>query len=193
MKIDRVFVLLLVVLLPMTGCFDDAVGDAEGTDDTDSGTTVVNNYYNQSTNLDPVFHVAGVGSDGDEIRSTYNSTTGAEETRMNYRTYQYWFSVTDIDSNISSVGLDTDLDMIIDYEFTNNGSWSDFSYHESYGFAWSNTTMAGSAHGQWGEEPIYCFQRFNLMALDDNGGLTVIPYTMAIGNNNGCDVSVGDD
>ena len=38
MKTDRIFVLLLVVLLPMSGCFDDAVGDAEGTDDaTDDG------------------------------------------------------------------------------------------------------------------------------------------------------------
>ena len=35
MKTDRIFVLLLVVLLPMTGCFDDAVGDAEGTDEAD--------------------------------------------------------------------------------------------------------------------------------------------------------------
>ena len=35
MKTDKIFVLLLVVLLPMTGCFDDAVGDAEGTDEAD--------------------------------------------------------------------------------------------------------------------------------------------------------------
>ena len=51
MKTDRIFVLLLVVMLPMSGCFDDAVGDAEGTDDadgttdSDSNTTVINNYY----------------------------------------------------------------------------------------------------------------------------------------------------
>ena len=35
----------------MTGCFDNSVGDAEGAQDTtesesESGTTVVNNYYN---------------------------------------------------------------------------------------------------------------------------------------------------
>jgi hypothetical protein len=57
MKTDRIFVLLLVVMLPMSGCFDDAVGDAEGTEDadgtadTDSNTTVINNYYyNNTTN-----------------------------------------------------------------------------------------------------------------------------------------------
>ena len=52
MRNDQIFVLLLVILLPMSGCFDGAVGDAEGTDDTSSsGTTVINNhYYNNTTN-----------------------------------------------------------------------------------------------------------------------------------------------
>ena len=51
MKTDRIFVLLLVVMLPMSGCFDDAVGDGEGTDDSTSGNTVINNYYNNTTIL----------------------------------------------------------------------------------------------------------------------------------------------
>ena len=52
MRNDQIFVLLLVILLPMSGCFDGAVGDAEGTDDaSSSGTTVINNhYYNNTTN-----------------------------------------------------------------------------------------------------------------------------------------------
>ena len=33
MRNDQIFVLLLVILLPMSGCFDGAVGDAGGTDD----------------------------------------------------------------------------------------------------------------------------------------------------------------
>ena len=49
MKTDRIFVLLLVVMLPMSGCFDDAVGDAEGTDDATDGTTIINNYHNNTT------------------------------------------------------------------------------------------------------------------------------------------------
>ena len=48
MRNDQIFVLLLVVLLPLSGCFDGAVGDAEGADD-ESSTTVVNNYYNNTT------------------------------------------------------------------------------------------------------------------------------------------------
>ena len=32
MRNDQIFVLLLVILLPMSGCFDSAVGDVEGND-----------------------------------------------------------------------------------------------------------------------------------------------------------------
>jgi hypothetical protein len=35
MRKDRIFVLLLVLLLPMTGCFGDVVGDAQADDDDD--------------------------------------------------------------------------------------------------------------------------------------------------------------
>ena len=57
MKTDRIFVLLLIVMLPMSGCFGDGVGDAEAADYNDEGTTVihynnttiVNNYYNNTT------------------------------------------------------------------------------------------------------------------------------------------------
>ena len=52
MKTDRIFVLLLVVMLPMSGCFDDAVGDAEGAED--SGTTV--NYHNNTTVINHHYH-----------------------------------------------------------------------------------------------------------------------------------------
>ena len=49
MRKDQIFVLLLVLLLPMTGCFGDVVGDAQADDDDDQpawvnnvGTDVVN-------------------------------------------------------------------------------------------------------------------------------------------------------
>ena len=38
MRNDQIFVLLLVVLLPMSGCMDNAVGDAEADDDRDDST-----------------------------------------------------------------------------------------------------------------------------------------------------------
>ncbi|MFL2968347.1 MAG: hypothetical protein ACJZ6A_04270 [Candidatus Poseidoniaceae archaeon] len=53
MKTDRIFVLLLVVMLPMSGCFGDAVGDAEGAED-NSGTTVI--HYNNTTVINHHYH-----------------------------------------------------------------------------------------------------------------------------------------
>ena len=46
MRKDQIFVLLLIVMLPMSGCFDDAVGEAEGAENDstdDSSTTTVRN------------------------------------------------------------------------------------------------------------------------------------------------------
>ena len=148
MRNDQIFVLLLVILLPMSGCMDNAIGEVEGTEDAEStttvvnNTTIVNNYYNQTTNQPPQFYVAGVGYNNQiDFRdtmesgriSTYDPATGEELSRMYHTTFQFWFSITDIDSNITSVGLDLDLDQIIDHQFTTNESWSNFTYHESPG------------------------------------------------------------
>ena len=51
MRKDQIFVLLLVVLLPMSVCFGGAVGDAEGAEN--ESTTIVNNYYNNTTLVEP--------------------------------------------------------------------------------------------------------------------------------------------
>ena len=56
MRNDHIFVLLLVVLLPMSGCFGDAVGGAEG----ESESTIVNNYYNTTTPQSEMFALGGL-------------------------------------------------------------------------------------------------------------------------------------
>ena len=186
----NLYVFMLSALIVFSGCFGTGTTDGDDGEDL-SGTTIINNYYNNTTNQPPVIHVANMGpnsqNDGDEQRSTYNQTTGEEETRMYYRTYGFWLSVIDVDGNITAVGIDGDLDLVIEHPFTHNSSWNDFSYHESYGFAWSNTSDAGRA--MWGGEYTgYCYLRFNLIAIDDDGAQSVIPYTTIIGNNQGCDV-----
>ena len=186
MRNDQIFVLLLVVLLPMSGCMDNTVGEVEGTEDAESNTTignnttVVNNYYNLTTNQPPIFHVAGAGYDTEDFGriSTYDPSSGDELSRMYHTTFQFWFSVSDTDSNITSVGLDLDLDQVIDHYFTTNESWNNFTYHESPGIAQSNGSLANYGHGEWADYPRYCFARFNLMALDDDGGAQIIPYTL---------------
>jgi hypothetical protein len=69
MKTDRIFVLLLVVMLPMSGCFDDGVGDAEAADDTDEGTTVINNYYYNNTSQSNTQQLTYFSSGGIEYSS----------------------------------------------------------------------------------------------------------------------------
>lgn len=53
MRKDQIFVLLLIVVLPLSGCMDGAVGGADAQDSTsDEGTTIVNNnYYNNTTTI----------------------------------------------------------------------------------------------------------------------------------------------
>ena len=53
MKTDRVFVLLLVILIPMTGCIDvaDNAGAEDSTESENDGMTVVNHYYNNTTTI----------------------------------------------------------------------------------------------------------------------------------------------
>ena len=183
MRNDQIFVLLLVVLLPLSGCFDGTVGEAEGIDDTDSNTTVINNYYNQTTNVPPVFHIASIGFENPDDYgriSTYDPSTGEELTRMYHVTPQFWFSVTDSDSNITDVGIDLDLDLVLDYHFMNNDSWGHLSFYTGPDIAQSNGSLANYGSGEWAHYETYCYVRFNLMALDDEGGVQIIPYTLNV-------------
>ena len=109
MKTDRIFVLLLVVLLPMSGCFDDAVGDAEGSDDADNsdsgGTTATPPGYNHP----PVISAAITGSA--ELTEGSDCTTNGIEIEARH-------AMTDWDGTIVQAGWDTDLDGTIDHLVT---------------------------------------------------------------------------
>ena len=47
MTTDKVFILLLVIMLPLTGCLD--IADTAEAEDSDEETTIVNNYDNNTT------------------------------------------------------------------------------------------------------------------------------------------------
>jgi hypothetical protein len=47
MTTDKLFILLLVILLPLTGCLD--IADTAEAEESDDETTIVNNYYNNTT------------------------------------------------------------------------------------------------------------------------------------------------
>jgi hypothetical protein len=111
MRNDQIFVLLLVVLLPMSGCFDGGtagVGEAEGAQDnggentpsTGTSTTVA------TPNLPPVISVETMGSLANVEGS--DCTTTAFEIEVRH-------AMTDWDGSIISAGWDVNLDGVIDY------------------------------------------------------------------------------
>ncbi len=75
---------MLVILLPMSGCFDGAVGDAEADDSEE--TTVINNYYYNNTTIvesesnEPEYFVVG---------GMVDNNTSMVERPNNYPPYYY--------------------------------------------------------------------------------------------------------
>ena len=101
MRNDQIFVLLLVVLLPMSGCFDaGSVGEAEGAQDSDetSVTTVVNHYYNNTTTTtivesNPEYYVTSgtYGNCGQWTNTTSNGSTSSVCNFWEYPENEYVF------------------------------------------------------------------------------------------------------
>ena len=49
MTTDKLFILMLVILLPLTGCLD--IADTAEAEESEEETTIVNNYYNNTTTI----------------------------------------------------------------------------------------------------------------------------------------------
>ena len=81
MRNDQIFVLLLVILLPMSGCFDGAVGDAEGTDDaTDGSSDTSDSTTSESSQSRTWYSSGGVYQtywDDGQYRGYYNNDNGS--------------------------------------------------------------------------------------------------------------------
>jgi len=77
MTTDRIFVLMLVIMIPMTGCFG-AVDNADA--EQNDSDTIVNNYYNNTTHT-PVIEKFSVGGVID-----FNSTDYTENNDRRYYT-----------------------------------------------------------------------------------------------------------
>ena len=150
MKTDRIFVLLLVVMLPMSGCFDGAVGDAEGT--TEEDTTTINNYYNQTNQLPVIFN----------------------QMSRSYDQFHLNVMVQDFDGNITDFGVDIDIDGVIDLQV------SPFPYDRvtfGYNESWSNPVLYNPDNVDE-QNPLYgltCQQWLQLIAIDDDGGISHHP------------------
>ena len=164
MRNDQIFVLLLVVLLPMSGCFDGGtagVGEAEGAQDnggentpsTGTPTTVA------TPNLPPVISVETMGSLVNVEGS--DCTTTAFEIEVRH-------AMTDWDGSIISAGWDINLDGIIDYP--TNASEGYMMIEIPMNTMVSRTATQGSSFSSYEYE--YREQSIVFGAQDDDGAWT---------------------
>ena len=164
MRNDQIFVLMLVVLLPMSGCFDGGtagVGEAEGAQDngeentpsTGTSTTVA------TPNLPPVISVETMGSLVNVEGS--DCTTTAFEIEVRH-------AMTDWDGSIISAGWDINLDGIIDYP--TNASEGYMMVEIPMNTMVSRTATQGSSFSSYEYE--YREQSIVFGAQDDDGAWT---------------------
>ena len=161
---------MLVILLPMSGCFDDAVGDAEGADKS----TVINNYYNNTTveyNFPPV--IWGSIYFGSHYCAT--NSTSIENVIVTRAV-----SAVDYDGNVTEFGLDTDQDGTIDFPLTNMCDGAE--YQVILGTNNSSNWFDPTPMNTWGgleRDSDYCYQDLALIAVDDDGGIGVEPFRIS--------------
>ena len=135
----------------MPGCLD-SVGDSEVDGDS-------------STNQQPVFYSWGYTFQYE------NNDDGS----LNYSVFhlEWQFSVIDLDGTISEVGIDTNLDGIIDHDFTSD-NWSDPEQIFELAIDYENATHTTEPEDFDGE---LCYFALNLIAVDNDGVKSVEPYT----------------
>lgn len=157
MRNDQIFVLLLVILLPMSGCFDGAVGDAEGSDDSDSGGTSTNT---AGYNHPPIISATITGP----LELTEGSDCMTSGVQVEAR-----HAMTDWDGTIAQAGWDTDLDGTIDYVVTDSEGHTMLQIPLD-GMIYLNKSTTGSQYTNY--DWVYRQQSVVFGAQDDAGEWT---------------------
>ena len=139
MRKDQIFVLMLVIFLPLTGCFGDAIGEAEAEDSDD--TTVINNYYYNNTtivesdNSEPEYFVVGgtvdnntsyvprVGQDGAYYYPYNFSTTSGQTVYIHNLMKSSGASSVSLISDCGEGGVWSVSNTQTDYAEHHNGYW----------------------------------------------------------------------
>ena len=94
MTTDRLFVIMLVILIPMSGCF----GTVDNADGDDGKQTIVNNYYYSNTTTNQLPVIFG------KAMYTYPNDLVVRAVAIDY------------DGNITQCGIDVNLDAVIDFD-----------------------------------------------------------------------------
>ena len=151
---------MLALVIVLSGCLGNT---SDGVDAEDESTTIVNNFYNNTTveyNAPPVISGTVV------YRDYWDSEQGVLIEDVFVSTSVAW----DYDGTVVAFGIDLDMDGIIDANFT--------EAYDQYLYRYLNTT------GDWINPQSYddiqegrngCYQFLNLIAVDDDGASTIIP------------------
>ena len=157
MKTDKIFVLLLVILLPLTGCIDISE-NVDAQEETPTQENISNHH--------PV--IFGSAYFGDYWHNS-NSSTSTDV--LIGRTLH----ALDFDGNVTDFGIDVDKDGIIDLPIQN---WEETGAEltmvaNSDVYDWKNPIEFDS----WGNGDVeYCHQWLSIIAIDDDGDMTVEPF-----------------
>ena len=170
MTTDRLFVILLVMLIPMTGCFgaiDNA--DSEETD------------QNEVENQPPVFY-------GEFFRLTSSCPVIGDSCSTDEWIYPSIVGdsmILDYDGQVVSVGLDIDRDLTIDYEFSTNDNYSTYTTIGFVNISGSdlNPVLLDNWDGAKNDPDSNCYQWVNIIAIDDDGAKTIHPNRWTFGWN----------
>ena len=165
----NVYALMLALVIVLSGCFGNTADDTDAEDTGDASDSEMNQ-------IPQVYYFLDV-QQRDVV--TYNET--GHEVITWYWNFTWDISAIDFDGNITTVGLDTTLDGIIDLEFNTSGNWSDFSHHSMP----TNLVMEDSEWYVTGADNAgdgFCAYRFNLIAIDNDGGMSIEPITKLIGD-----------
>ena len=152
MRKNRIVILLVVVSFIIPGCLDSI-------DDSESN---IGLYVNQ----EPIVYSWG--------QNFEYGIDGNGQVDYSVMAFSWQLSVIDTDGNISSVGIDTDLDGVIDYEFTSS-NWS--NPEQTFELPTSFTSYENATHVMIQDEYESCLFAFNIIAEDNDGAKSINPFT----------------
>ena len=108
-------------------------------------------------------------------------TTQSETWNETFTTFRWLISVIDYDGIVVSVGVDSDLDGNIDIPFfLNSSNWSTPGVY----YGPMDLTYADADTIAYGWE--YCYWRFALMVVDNDGGVAKIPIQTTAASGSHC-------
>ena len=161
MTTDRLFVIMLVILIPMTGCFG-AVDNVDAEEDTVENPT-------SSENIAPVIYGWGINLG----QSCPDNQTSCSSSDYVWPVIYGDMMALDMDGTVIEFGVDMDLDGEIDYDV--GGNYSEYNYKRIYlpNQTQFNPTLLGNPNTADGDSD--CYQWVNLMAVDDDGAVAIEP------------------